>query len=291
MPATTATEPATGHRGADDQGFVEVNGLQLWFRETGPPEGDPIVLLHGIMGHGREWDVVVRALARSGRRVITLDQRGHGRSDWAGEYSIAALAGDLAGFLNARGLAGVTLIGHSMGGLAGSLCAADRPDLVRRLGLIDIGPDSTNSEWGQQELPPLLAAFAIASYQDESEAVAEWLAGDPLAREPLLRNYVQHALVPRPDGRLAWRFDAAKLVGLVTGGIDRQRQWQAIDRISCPTLLIRGEHSDLLSPAGAAEVVRRLGAGTLVEIPGGGHDLGVQQPEAVAVAVRSFLDR
>lgn len=65
--------------------------------------------------------------------------------------------------------------------------------------------------------------------------------------------------------------------------------WHAADHLRAPTLVVRGEHSPFL-PADAAErMVQRLAAGTLVEIAGGAHDLGVQQPEAVAYATRDFL--
>jgi pimeloyl-ACP methyl ester carboxylesterase len=65
--------------------------------------------------------------------------------------------------------------------------------------------------------------------------------------------------------------------------------WHAVDRIRVPTLLVRGEHSPLLSRDAAARVVRRLARGRGVEIPGGAHDLGVQQPAAVAARTREFL--
>lgn len=65
--------------------------------------------------------------------------------------------------------------------------------------------------------------------------------------------------------------------------------WRHVERVSAPTLLVRGEHSPLLPAATAADMVQRLRHGSLTDLPGAGHDLGVQQPEAVAAAVGAFL--
>lgn len=281
------------------EGDIIVDGRRLHYVEAGPhveaghrsktDSGElPVVVVPGLMGHAHEWDVLTAALSQ-GRWVIAIEQRGHGRSDWSPTYSMADFVADLVALLRAKGLDRVAIAGHSLGGLVAARCAAAYPDLVERLVLIDISPDSLATPWGREELPRALAALAAASYGDESAAVAEWLDGDPLAREALMRHYVHHALRRRSDGRLVWRFDAAGFVDLVRYRLNPDEQWQAIDRITAPTLVVRGEHSHLLSTALAAALLGRLRDGRLVEIPNGGHDLGVQQPEAVAAAVREFL--
>lgn len=277
-PATTATDH-----------FVHVNGVRLHYRRAGSPghRFPAAVMLPGAMGHAREWDVVVGDLAAD-RVVFALDQRGHGLSDWADDYSLTALATDLIRFLETNELSNVDLIGHSLGAMAAMTCAATRPELVRRLVLIDIAPDSLSTPWAHETLPQTLAGFAAAAYGSESEAVSVWMEGNELAREPLMRHYVHHALRRREDGRLVWRFDAAGLAPFLAR-IDSEGLWRALDQIAAPTLLIRGEFSDLVSAESAAAVVRRLRDGHLVRIAAGGHDLGVQQPEAVAAAIRTFL--
>lgn len=133
-----------------------------------------------------------------------------------------------------------------------------------------------------------LEAFSSASYATVQEAVDEWLAGDPLARESLLRNYVENALVRGTDGAWVWRFDAANLGQFIRAARpDLLRS--ALARIEAPTLFVRGQHSEVVSPQAASRVMRLLKHGRYAEIPNGGHDLGVQQPEAVAAAARKFL--
>lgn len=279
LSSTTAPAPTVSRH-------VTLRGLRFHYRDGGNPAGPTVLVLHGLMGHAREWDTFSAALTPT-YRVMALNQRGHGESDWADEYSVATMASDVAAFLDETGLGRVHLVGHSMGGQVASVCAAERPDLVDRLVVIDIGPESLDTEFAAM-LPAGLEAMAQASYATVDEAVAEWQAGDPLAREDLLRHYVEHCLIARPDGRLVWRFDARGLASYPAGATSAQL-WAAVDRIVAPTLVVRGEHSHLLSAAAAAHVVDRLADGTLAEIRGGGHDLGVQQPEAVAAAVSEFL--
>lgn len=268
---------------------VRVNGLRLHYRELGNPEAPPVLMVHGIMGHCWEWDTLLVALAED-FRVLAVDQRGHGASDWATDYSAAALADDLAEVIVESGAVPVRLIGHSLGGLAAMVVAADHPDLVERLVVVDAGPEILSSDFGAQELPEMLAAMADVSYADLDEALGEWLGGDPYAREALHRHYVEHCLVPRWDGRLVWRFDGAGLARQASVGIATENDlWTAVDRISVPTLLVRGEHSPLLSRDDAERVVQRLAQARLVEIRGGAHDLGVQQPQAVAARTLEFL--
>ncbi len=267
--------------------FTDVNGLRFHYREAGDPGSPTVVFLHGIMGHSREWDTLVAMLSND-LRVLAVDQRGHGETDWAGEYTASTMADDLAELITRIG-ASVHVAGHSMGAMAACICAAYRPDLIRRLVMIDIGPDSLNTDWARQELPVMLAGMAGATYPDVQTAVEESLAADPLSREPLQRNYVQHNLVPGADGLLTWRFDAAGLIKFATRGIREDQLWNAVDDIVAPTLVVRGEQSPLLSRSTAQEMIRRLRDGRLIEIPEGSHDLGVQQPEAVAMATLRFL--
>lgn len=279
----TTDDTATDHT-------IHVNGLRLHHREWGDPLAPPVLVLHGIMGHSREWDVLTAALAER-FLVFTVDQRGHGESAWADDYSVDALAADLVGLVQRVVTAPVRLVGHSLGGMASLTAAAGRPDLVERLVLVDVGPEALCTPWGREELPAMLSGLAGTSYADPGEAVDEWVAGDPLAHEPLVRHYVTHCLVRGRDGRWRWRFDGNGLARQAAAGfVTEARLWDAVDRVRVPTLLVRGEHSTLLTRDAAVRTVRRFADGRLVEITGGGHDLGVERPEAVTEAVLAFLD-
>ncbi|MFR9676698.1 alpha/beta fold hydrolase [Streptomyces sp. TR06-5] len=275
---------------AGEDRYTLLHGLGYHYRDVGERDAPAVVLLHGLMGHCREWDILTAALARR-FRVLVPDQRGHGRSDRTAAYSAAAMAGDVVELAERAEVPRLHLVGHSMGAVIAALVAADHADLVDRLVLLDVGPDSFASPWARRAFPAMLRALREASYADADEAVRDWLVGDPLAREALVRNVVVPNLVPRSDGRLVWRFDASGLVRFGTEGVTEPRMWRAIERIAAPTLVVRGRYSELLAPATAARMLDRLPHGSLAEIPDAAHDLGVQQPEAVAAAVLPFLTR
>lgn len=264
--------------------YVSVRDLRFHYAESGDPGAPPVVWLHGMMGNCREWDTSIARLAPA-YRVLALDQRGHGRTSWAAQYTASALADDVIAVVEQLELAPVILVGHSMGGMAAMVAAAMRPDIADRVVIIDIGPESLAGEFAEM-LPNILLERARATYGDIEEAVAEWMAGDPLAREDLMRHYVEHCVVERPGGRLAWSYDAA---GLATFGADPALLWDAVDSVAAPVLLVRGEYSPLLTAEHAAEMVSRFRDARLVEIADGAHDLGVEQPEAVGAAILDFL--
>jgi 3-oxoadipate enol-lactonase len=123
--------------GVGDDRVVEVEGIRLAYRVWGSPGAEPLVLLHGLGGGAAGWDGVAPAFARH-RRVYALDLRGHGRSNWPGDYSVELMEADVLGFLDALKLDRVDLIGHSLGGLVGYLLAGDHPERVGRLILEDV---------------------------------------------------------------------------------------------------------------------------------------------------------
>jgi 3-oxoadipate enol-lactonase len=118
-----------------DQRSVDVGGVRLAYQVSGPPDAAPLVLLHALGEDVTDWDAVVPVLARS-RRVYALDLRGHGQSDWPGNYSLELMLTDVLRFLEALGLGRVDLIGHSMGGIVAYLLAEEHPQRVSRLRLV-----------------------------------------------------------------------------------------------------------------------------------------------------------
>jgi 3-oxoadipate enol-lactonase len=119
-------------------GMAEAGGVRLAYRAWGASGAPPLVLLHGLGEGAADWDGVAPAFARHWR-AYAPDLRGHGRSDWPGDYSVELMRADALGFLDALGLDRVDLIGHSMGGLVACLLAQESPARVRRLILEDVG--------------------------------------------------------------------------------------------------------------------------------------------------------
>jgi pimeloyl-ACP methyl ester carboxylesterase len=128
---------------------VEANGIRIAYRVVGPPDAEPMVLVHGTPSNGLSWRGVAGALAET-HRVHIPDLRGHGKSGWPGEYRFESMRDDLIGFLEALGLDRIVLIGHSLGGTVALLAAAKAPERVARLVLEDSAPPPP----GRPRMPP-----------------------------------------------------------------------------------------------------------------------------------------
>ncbi|NLU81803.1 alpha/beta hydrolase [Rhodococcus sp. HNM0569] len=113
---------------------LPLGGIDISYRDSGPTEHPvPVLLVHGMGGDGRTWDRFARTLRGEGRRVLTMDLRGHGRSAKATSYRFEEFGSDVAEVCDELGIERVDLVGHSLGGHAIGLVARERPDLVRRL--------------------------------------------------------------------------------------------------------------------------------------------------------------
>ena len=119
--------------------LIQAGPVRLAYRESGAASAAPVVLLPALGETADDWAEVAAALSRSWH-VYAVDLRGHGRSDWPGQYTLPLLRDDVTGFLDALGLGQVTLIGHSMGGAVAYLLAMRHPGRVRRLVLEDPAP-------------------------------------------------------------------------------------------------------------------------------------------------------
>ena len=267
---------------------VSANDLQLHYVEWGDPGARPIVLLHGITGHARTWDHLAMDLGHA-FRVIALDQRGHGDSPPApdDDYSTAAMARDLGAFADALGLGTFTLLGLSMGGRVGIAFAGTHPGRVERFVIVDIGPDIHLP--GLQRVRSMMAGASerIESVEQAMEYVRR---NNPRADEHQLRHRIEHGLKRLPDGTLAWKYDRGLREMMRSGGRREEMDlWGPLGRIACPTLLVRGAESDILSPEIAKKMIQVLPEGRLLELAEAGHSVPGDQPAAFARAVRAFL--
>ncbi|MCB5910587.1 alpha/beta fold hydrolase [Streptomyces pinistramenti] len=163
---------------------VQVGDVRLAYRVWGDEAAPPAVLLHCLGEDGEDWRGVVGRLAGT-HRVYAPDQRGHGDSDWPGEYGFARWRDDAIGFLAALGLERVTLIGHSLGAVAALLLASGRPELVERLVLEEAAPPlPADPPQDVPEPPPGPASF---DWRAKAAVVAERNTPDPLWWEGLAR--------------------------------------------------------------------------------------------------------
>ena len=251
---------------------LRVNDLALHYLEWGEADAPPIVCVHGYTGSADAFNALARHL-HDRYRILAFDVRGHGESAWSptGAYRYADQASDLAEFAKQLGLDKYVLIGTSMGGIIAMTYAAAHGDRLAGLVINDIGPDA---EAGTQRITRM-----VGSRPDEftslEEAMAYRRAMSPIlaARSAEDQHELALGVLRRgTGGKWAWKMDPAYIRQRVERGPPgRPPLWPVLQALGCPTLLVWGTDSDVLSEAQARRMVDVLPRGELVRVPGIGH--------------------
>jgi pimeloyl-ACP methyl ester carboxylesterase len=260
-----------------------------------PQGGVPCVLVHGLGDHAHVWAHVAVDVARR-RRVIALDLRGHGDSDWdsRGEYDIPALVDDVATATRRLGVGRMVVIGHSLGGEIAMRLAVLCPERVVALVLVDWGPEFSSP--GIAHIHAELTD-AARTYDTREDYVRRLGDRHPLARHDVVRGFALHGLRARADGQFEPKTDPTVLrlyAGCAASrrADDRVDQlWRLVDATRCPTLVVRGEASSVLSRHVADRLTRALAPrGALATVAAAGHAVMLDNPRAFLGAVMAFLD-
>ncbi len=262
--------------------MLEVNGTQLHVEDTGPGStGETVVFSHGLLWNTELFAPQIAAL-RDRYRCIAWDHRGQGRSaaDHRHHIGMELVWQDAVALLAKLGTGAVTFCGLSMGGFVAMRMAARRPELVRRLVLIDTSADPEPLEnIGRYRL--LSGVTRVLGPRLVASRVAPIMFGKTFlsdaAREGERRRYLD-ILTGRRD---IWR--------AVNGVIDRPGVHDELARITVPTLVLVGDE-DMATVGAKAERIHAAIAGSrLVRIPRAGHSSSVEEPAAVTAAIESFL--
>ncbi|MEV4976664.1 alpha/beta fold hydrolase [Streptomyces scopuliridis] len=271
--------------------FTTLNGLRAHYVEWGDPSRPAILMLHGLRSYARTFETLAARLADR-HRVIALDARGRGDSDWDpdGEYYPAAYVSDFEQFTEQLGLERFVLLGHSMGGTTSYVYAARHPERVRAAIIEDIGPGSSLSGAGADRIRREMAETP-GEFPTLDAARAYWRGIRPGMSAEALDSRIRHTLRPGSCGRWLWKLD---IVGIATARLDSApaRQvdlWPSVETLRCPTLVVRGGVSDFLPVATAAEMSTRNPLIQSVEIPGAGHYVHDDAPDAFHDVIEQFL--
>jgi esterase len=271
--------------------FVELAGQRVHYLEWGRAGATPIVCVHGYTSSAQAFNALARHV-QDRCHLLVPDVRGHGESAWssAGAYQYRDQVGDLSAFVDALGLGRFTLVGTSMGGIIAMAYAAEHPDRLERLVVNDIGPDA---EAGSQRITQTVGSrpdsFATL---DEAMAyrcqVSPITAGRPQEDQ---RELALGVLRQRADGGWVWKMDPAYIRQRVEHGPPpRPALWPVLRHLPCPTLVVWGTDSDVLSEAQARRMVDALPKGELAAVPGVGHAPTLVEPVALD-ALERFLSR
>ncbi|MCH2336914.1 MAG: alpha/beta hydrolase [Pseudomonadales bacterium] len=269
--------------------LIELRGLRFHYRDwTSQQVNAPdLVLLHGYTGHCRSWDAFANVMSKQ-YRVLALDQRGHGETEWApaDQYGTMEMVADLDAFVSALRLERFVLLGLSMGGMVAIAYAGARPVQLARLVIVDIAPEIAAE--GIQNIQQSVARSDV--FDTVEDAFRRARADNPVPPEGHHYDRVRASLMRTDEGKWTYRYDRA----LRGPGSQRLRLavdegWDAVASFNVPTLLIRGEHSPLLSRDVADKFVSIAKNSQLVEVPGSGHPVPLDKPEGFLDAVQTFL--
>lgn len=255
--------------------------LNLFYRQYGN-SGRPLVILHGRLGSSGNWHTLSKNVFSKRFRVFAVDQRNHGRSPHSDRLDYEAMAGDLKTFIDKHNLSPAHLLGHSMGGKTAMRFALDHPEDVDKLVVADMSPAETDP--GHQELLEALRALDLPAYdarKDIDAALAERIKSQPV-RQFLLKNLDLDA----ESNNYSWKMNLEAIY----------RSYDALNEaidgepFEGPACFIGGGNSDYVTEEAKPEIKRLFPRAEIVVIPGAGHWLHADQPEAFSEAVMRFLE-
>lgn len=283
---TTASEPELRSVTCAHPGGL--HRLAYW--QWGDPANPSVVVcVHGLTRSGRDFDVLARALSAR-HRVVCPDMIGRGRSDWVADpmlYQPAQYVADCVTLIARLDVPQVAWVGTSMGGLIGMALASLDGAPVSRLLLNDVGP--VLSVEGLNRIRDYVGTDPVFGSFEEGEAAVRTLAADfgPLT-DAQWRVLTRHTVVQRDGG---WRLHYDPRIAVPFRSMPAQAPdlWPLYDRIACPTWVVRGERSDLLSEAVADEMTRRGPRARRTDVAGVGHAPTFIPDDQVAIVER-FLD-
>ncbi|UXA15039.1 alpha/beta hydrolase [Mycobacterium sp. SMC-8] len=250
------------------------------FGSSGPAR---VLAIHGLTGHGKRWEsLFTRHLPDV--PAIAPDLLGHGRSSWDAPWTIEANVAALAALVDAEADGQVVVVGHSFGGAIALNLAAQRPDLIKGIVLLDPAV-ALDGRWMREVADEM---YRSPDYTDRAEARDEKAGGSwgEVAEEELDRELDEH-LVDQPNGRVGWRISIPAMLcywSELTRAVP-------LPRDGTPTTLVRALHTD--PPYAGDELIAALDAGlgsdfTLLEWDCD-HMVPLAKPAETAAVIRDHL--
>jgi pimeloyl-ACP methyl ester carboxylesterase len=266
---------------------LKVGELRLHYLDWGNDDRPPLVFLHGGALTAHTWDVVCLAL-RDDYHCLALDQRGHGDSDWAEDYSHERHSEDIEGFIEQLGIDRTVVVGQSMGGLNSIVYAGRGAHRLAGLVIVDVGPELNLD--GTKRIGDFLRTSEADSLE---EFVAKAMEFNPRRDPVLLRRSLLHNLRQQPNGKWTWKWDPGRMragAGKIEDHIAGMRRlWSEVDKIKCPALVMRGAKSDVFSDQNAEKFAGALPNGRWTRIADAGHTVQGDNPRDMVRVLREFF--
>lgn len=244
-------------------------------------EGTPFIFLHGFLGMGDNWKTLGGEFAQAGYQVHLVDQRNHGKSPHSDDFDYQIMADDIVDYCKQHNLSDIILLGHSMGGKAAMLMAAQNPELVKKLIVVDIAP-KYYAPHHQQILDGLTALEeANLSSRKEAENLLKEFISNKGIRLFLLKNLDRES-----QDKLCLKLNLSALkanIEKVGEALPKDQKYEG------DTLFIKGEHSDYITPEDEASIKEQFTKAKIISIPDSGHWVHAENSDAFYDAVLKFL--
>ncbi len=259
---------------------------RLHYLEWNPRGTRTIILMHGNTANAWWWEPVARVIEPE-YRLLALDQRWHGDSEWVRPraYSPADYAGDIARFVAhvAPKAEKPVVVGHSMGGLNVLAFARSHPETARGAMAIDVAVTSSR---GRDRYLRRLKSIPVVTYPDLATATARFrlMPKEGGIAEEVLQEIAERSLARTEEGRWTLKFDRESFLGG-----DGLAVLDTIKEIAIPTMLVRAEHSRIMTAEGAEQARASNKNARLVTIPDAHHHVILEKPEAVARVIEEFV--
>ena len=270
--------------------YAASDGLVSRGDAYGDPAHPPIIFLHGGGQTRHSWGDTARKVADEGWHVINIDSRGHGDSDWcpAGDYTTDGFVRDLTTIAEQCDQPPV-VVGASKGGVTALAAEGENPGLLRSLILVDITPKVEQK--GVSRIVNFMTAKpeGYDTLEDVAEAVSAYTGRKRTTNLEGIRKNVRK----NDSGRYIWHWDP-KIVSSALGEGLEQRSLRLMDaarNLKVPTLLVRGEKSDVVSNEGVQEFRKAVRHAEFIDVKEASHMVAGDQNTVFSDAVIDFIGR
>lgn len=263
--------------------------MTLFFRKFG--DGPTLIIVHGLYGSSDNWFSIGKELAKN-FEVFLVDQRNHGRSPHTDRHTYELMKLDLLEFMDGEGIEKAILVGHSMGGKTVMSLAADHPDRVNSLVVIDIAPKSYMklndfSAHVVDHLNIMTAMLNMDFSKVKTRKDADLQLSDSI-RSPKVRRFLLKNLKRDPNDSYSWRIN----IGTLSSDLPSIMEEIVTGKYGItgfPVLFIRGEKSSYILDEDIPEIIKLFPFADFVTIPDAGHWMHVEMPGLLVKTLKYFL--
>ena len=271
--------------------YITVNNLKFHYLEWGNSENPTIILIHGIAQTCHSWDFISLGLSEK-YRVIALDLRGHGDSEWAPDknYNIEAYSDDLHKIIEKLNLNNFILIGLSIGGKTCFTYASQHLEKIRALAIVDAAPE--NIQAGYKNMSKFM------KQKDELDSIDEFidriLKYNPRRSRQQAKGSIIHNIKQMENGKWTWKYDSffrTPQKHIQNPDKIAKTLWSRLGKVMCPTLIVRGAQSDLVASEITEKMSNIMNNATIVTVKNAGHLVPGDNPAGFQTAINNFLNK